>query len=91
MKWDNEKIAEDVLALLYLTCHRSGQNEPWRAWKGQDWETLNLLFEKGFISDPKSKAKSVVLSDKGYSKAKELFERKYASEEPEPGGADNAG
>jgi hypothetical protein len=48
-----------VLALLYLTI--SEQNE-WgaRAWKSHDWDALDRLHTKGYISDPKSKAKSVV-------------------------------
>jgi hypothetical protein len=32
-----------------------------RAWKGFDWETMNRLYEKGYISDPRSKAKSVAM------------------------------
>jgi len=39
---------------------------------------MGRLFTKGYLSDPKSKAKSVMLTDKGYAKAKQLFEAKYA-------------
>lgn len=46
-----------------------------RSWKGYDWETLNRLFEKGMISDPKTKAKSVLLSDQGAKKTSELYEK----------------
>ena len=90
MKMDvnNKKIADDVLALLFLTGHRSGKNDPWRAWKGHDWEVMDLLFEQGFISDPKSK--SVVFTDEGYMRAKELFEQKYTVVEPEAGSGGNA-
>ena len=49
-----------------------------RAWKSFDWETMNRLCEKGYISDPKSKSKSVVLTEEGYSRAKDLFERQFA-------------
>lgn len=90
MDVDNKKIAEEVLALLFLTGHRSGKNDPWRAWKGHDWEILDLLFEQGFIADPKSKSKSVVFTDEGYQRAKELFERKYTTGGPEPDGGGNA-
>jgi hypothetical protein len=79
MEFDNDKIDDDVLALLYLTASKE-KDMPWRAWKGYDWEVMNRLFEKGYISDPKRKAKSVALSDQGYAKAKQLFEAKYAKQ-----------
>jgi Domain of unknown function (DUF6429) len=34
-----------------------------RAWKGFDCDSLNRLQDKGFISGPIGKAKSVVLTD----------------------------
>ena len=58
MDIDTEKIDEAVLALLYLTLHDGA-----RAWKGFDWDTLNRLHAKGLISNPVSKAKSIVLTD----------------------------
>jgi hypothetical protein len=78
MEFDNDKIDDDVLALLYLTAFKEKKDWPWRTWKGHDWEAMNRLCEKGYISDPKNKAKSVTLSDEGYVKAKQLFEAKYA-------------
>ena len=77
MEFDTDKIDEDVLALLYLTAFREKKDWPWRTWKSHDWEVMNRLCEKGYIFDPKSKAKSVTLSDEGYAKAKQLFEAKY--------------
>jgi hypothetical protein len=38
---------------------------------------MDRLCAKGYISDPKKKAKSVRLTDEGYAKAKQLFEAKY--------------
>jgi hypothetical protein len=49
-----------------------------RAWKGQDWDTMERLHTMGFISDPKSKAKSVVLSEEGEKRSKELFAKHFA-------------
>jgi hypothetical protein len=43
-----------------------------------DWDVMDRLYKKGYISDPKGKAESVMLSDEGYAKAKQLFEAKYA-------------
>jgi hypothetical protein len=77
MKYDEEKVDEMVLALLYLTSFTQGGIT--RAWKGQDWDVLNRLHEKGLISDPKSKAKSVVLSDEAVKESARLFHNYFAS------------
>jgi hypothetical protein len=34
---------------------------------------LDHLCEKGYLLDPKTKAKSVAVTEEGYQKAKELF------------------
>lgn len=77
MEFDREKVDEDVFALLFLTTFRDGKDGPWRAWKGQDWGVLDRLCESGLIVDSKNKAKSVILTDEGYEKARQLFEAKY--------------
>lgn len=78
MEYDKDKIDEMVLALLYLT---SFHEQDWiMAWKGHDWEALNRLHEKGYISDPKRKAKSIVLSEEGAKKSEELFKRFFIKE-----------
>ena len=71
MDYDTDKVDEAVLALLYLTRH-GGKFET-RAWKGHDWDAMDRLYEKGYIGDPKSKAKSVTLSEEGQARSKELF------------------
>ena len=63
MDYDEDKVDEITLALLWLTSFKDPVGV--RAWKGQDWDTMERLHLKGFISDPKSKAKSVVLSEEG--------------------------
>jgi hypothetical protein len=77
MKYDEEKIDKMVLALLYLTSFK--QSGITRAWKGQDWDVLDRLHEKGLISDPKSKAKSVILSDDAVKESARLFQKYFAS------------
>jgi hypothetical protein len=79
MKYDEGKVDEMVLALLYLTSFT--QSGITRAWKGQDWDVLNRLHEKGLISDPKSKAKSVVLSDDAAKESARLFWKYFASDD----------
>jgi Mn-dependent DtxR family transcriptional regulator len=39
---------------------------------------MDRLHAQGFISDPKSKAKSVVLTEEGERRAEELFWRYFA-------------
>jgi hypothetical protein len=72
--YDREKVHEMVLALLWLTFEGHG-----RAWKSHDWNALDRLYERGYISDPKSKAKSVLLTDEGERRARELFARHFSA------------
>jgi hypothetical protein len=76
MDYDQDKVDEITLALLWLTSFKDPVGV--RAWKGQDWDTMERLHAKGFISDPKSKAKSVVLSEEGKKCSKELFARHFS-------------
>ncbi len=73
---DSEKIAEVAIGLMYLTLH--GDRGGVRAWKGLDWDVLHLLHDKGWISDPKSKARSVVVTEEGESHAQRMFEKHFA-------------
>lgn len=68
METDTDKVDEAVLALLYLTLHDGA-----RAWKSFDWDVMNRLHEKGLISDPIGKAKSVVLTERGLKESERLF------------------
>ena len=72
MNYDEDKVDEMVLALLYLTLH-----DGCRAWKGHDWDVLGRLHEKGMIGDPVGKAKSVVLTEEGLKKCEELFRKHF--------------
>ena len=73
MEIDEEKIDDTVLALLYLTLHDGG-----RAWKSMDWEVMNRLHEKGLISNPVGKTKSVLFTEEGLQKSEELFKKLFA-------------
>jgi Domain of unknown function (DUF6429) len=72
MQPDTDKIDDAVLALLHLTLHDRG-----RAWKSHDWDAMNRLHEKGLISDPVGKAKSVLLTELGLQESKRLFEQLF--------------
>ena len=67
--FDRDKVDEIVLALMQLTLHDSD-----RAWKGVDWDALDRLYEKGWIENPRSKAKSVVLTEEGFANSARLFQ-----------------
>lgn len=77
MEYDKDKVDEYTLALLYLVMHDKDEYGA-RAWKGFDWDTMNRLHDKGFIGNPVSKAKSVVMTPEGCKRAKELFEKFFA-------------
>jgi len=75
MEYNKDKIDEMVLALLYLTTF--GEKDWKRAWKGHDWDSLNRLHEKGYISDPKNKNKSVIMTEEGLKLSEELFKKHF--------------
>ena len=77
MEIDEQKVDEMVLALLYLNFH--GDDFGVRAWKSFDWDSMNRLYEQGFISDPKSKAKSVAMTEEGQRRAEKLFKRHFSA------------
>ena len=74
---NEQKLTEMALALLWLGCH-DDQEFP-RAWKSFDWDLMNLLHEKGYISNPVGKAKSVYMSPEAAAKAAALFEQHFGS------------
>lgn len=74
MEIDTDKIDDCTLALLYLGVWQHTKGVGCRAWKSFDWDTMDRLHEKGYISDPKTRARSVILDEQSYQKAKRLFE-----------------
>ena len=73
---DDEKLAEIALAIIWLGRH--GDKFGTRVWKSMDWDLTDLLFDKGWIDDPKSKAKSVSITNEGLEKAEVFFEKHFA-------------
>jgi uncharacterized protein DUF6429 len=80
---DLNPVEEMTLALLHLTTFDEGGTA--RSWKGHDWDVMNHLHEKGLISNPATKAKSVTLSDDGRRLSRELFEKYFGGSPPSPG------
>jgi len=79
MEYDKDKVDEIALALLYLTSFNDGYGA--RAWKDMAWEVLDRLYEKGYIGDPKGKAKSVILTEAGEKLSEELFFKNFGISE----------
>jgi hypothetical protein len=75
MEFNTEKVDEMTLALLYLVMFDEKRSS--RAWKGFDWDTMDRLFEKGYIGNPRSKAMSVEVTEEGRKKAEELFKKYF--------------
>jgi hypothetical protein len=76
MDIDGEKLEQVVLALLYLNSFEEGTGR--RTWKSFPWSIMDSLHEKGYISDPANKNKSVWLSEKGAKLSKRLVEKLFA-------------
>jgi hypothetical protein len=68
MELDTDKIDQAVLALLAL-----GRHDRYRTWKALDWEVMGRLHQKGYISDPIGKAKSVLLTEEGSRESERLL------------------
>ena len=73
MELDTDKIDEVVLALLAL-----GRHDGYRAWKSFDWESMGRLHEKGYITGPVGKAKSVIFTEDGARESQRLLHALFA-------------
>jgi len=70
---DTGRIDEAVLALLWNNLRGTGM-----AWKGFDWDAMERLYQRGFITNPVGKARSVELTPEGREEAERLFEALFA-------------
>lgn len=75
MEYNQEKVDDMILALLYLTS--STDKYGTRAWKGLDWQVLDRLYKKGYISDPGEKGPTMQLSKEGAERSKRLFKENF--------------
>ena len=80
MDYDKDKVDELTLALLFLVTHDRQEGIGARAWKGFDWDTMDRLYGKGFITNPASKAKSVAMTEEGFKKSEELFRKHFVGQ-----------
>ena len=76
MKLNLEEIDRAVLA---FAVSRIGLHEDSRTWKGFDWAVMNRLHEKGYISDPVGKAKSVIFTEEGLRESERLIQKLFGA------------
>jgi hypothetical protein len=76
MRYDESRIDEAVLAVLYLTAWE--EHGSTRAWKGVDWEVTARLHARGLIDDPRNKSKSILFTDEGAALARAVAERLFS-------------
>ena len=79
MKQNRIKVA--VLALLYLGIYKRDPVMGARTWKSFDWDAMNRLHERGLISNPVSKAKSVSLIGVGLRRAEATVQRLFKADD----------
>jgi tetratricopeptide (TPR) repeat protein len=75
---DADRIDRAVLALLLHGLHDEA-----RAWKTFDWEALDRLHARGLISNPASRAKSVVFTEEGLEAALQAHRELFAKKPPQ--------
>jgi hypothetical protein len=51
---------------------------------GFDWDATDRLHAKGFIDDPKGKAKSVAFTEEGLKESERLFRAMFSKEAKAP-------
>ena len=77
---DPDRIDQAVLALLLHGLHDEA-----RAWKTFDCDALDRLHARGLISNPASRAKSVVFTDEGLEAALQAHRELFARKPPKAG------
>lgn len=70
-EFDPERILECALAILAVSLHEDDI-----VWKNIDWDLMDAMHSRGWISDPVNKSKSVYLTEEGLKNAL-TFQRKY--------------
>ena len=74
LELDHRKLEDAALAILYF----GHDPQTGRAWKNIDWGIMEGLFERGLISDPKNKNKSISFTDEGLQFAKKTLKELFS-------------
>jgi hypothetical protein len=73
MSYDPQKIEETILALLGVFEFDGG-----RVWKRFDFDVMDALADKGYITNPRTRTESVHLTPDGLVCAKALAQKLFA-------------
>ena len=74
--YDEDKVDEVALAMLWLTAFQEKKDLPWRAWKGMAWEVIDRLEARGWVYNSRT-AKSLVFTDEGLKQCRDLFKKHF--------------
>ena len=77
MPYDDQKIEDALLALITVVSNR----EPGHFWKNYDFDLMNILYEKGYITQPRSRKKSAHLTLEGQEKGLALAARLFGKDD----------
>lgn len=80
MNYETSKIDQAALALLFINSSPEDTDHR-RAWKSLDWDIADRLHEKGLISNPVGKAKSVYLTKEGIELAEKVADELFGRPE----------
>ena len=80
MKYNQDKVDEMTLALLFLVTTEATKDFGARAGRTFDSATMKRLHEKGWTDDPKTKAISIQVTEEGFEKSRELFMEYFGEE-----------
>ncbi len=80
MDYDTAKLEETVLALLGVFEFENG-----RVWKRYDFAVMEVLHEKGYISNPRGRTESIQLTETGMALAKEFAKKHFGQSSDVPG------
>ena len=80
MKYDTVKLEEAILALLGVFEFENG-----RVWKRYEFAVMEVLHEKGYISDPRGRTESIYLTESVMTLAKELAKQHFGRSSDVPG------
>jgi hypothetical protein len=76
MQYDEAKVEDAALALLGAFEFENG-----RVWKRFDFDVMDALHQKGYISDPRGRQESVRLTEQGLRLAKRLAAERFGIDE----------
>ena len=75
MDYDQDKVDDAVLALLFLTM--SSDKYGTRAGRGYDQSIMDRLCAKGYISDLTNKLATLAVTAEGKARAEQLFRQMF--------------